>query len=95
MDKDASGVWRRCFESWPSELERRGVLVTTFGEQILFDSFAISPDLLLVERRAPDTVGARTVIVSYEQIAALKIVEVTKQKAFQSMGFVPAPSRKP
>lgn len=95
MDKDAPGVWRRCFESWPSELERRGVLVTAFGEQILFDNFATSPDLLLVERRAPDTVGARTVIVSYDQIAALKIVDVAKAKAFQSMGFVAPPSRKP
>jgi hypothetical protein len=94
MDQDAGEVWRRCFDNWPSELERRGVLVTSFGEQIAFENFATSKDLLLVERRAPDTVGARTVIVSYAQVAALKIVDVTKAKTFQSMGFVAAPSRK-
>jgi hypothetical protein len=93
MATDAAEVWRKCFLAWPADLERRGVLVTTFGEQIFFDGFATSEDLLLIERRAPDTVGARTVIVAYQNIDALKIVDVTKAKTFQPMGFS-APARK-
>jgi hypothetical protein len=93
MATDAAETWRKCFRQWPTELERRGVLVTSFGDQIPFDGFATSDDLLLLERRAPDTVGARTVIVPYQNIQALKIVEVTKVKSFQSLGFTaPAPA---
>jgi hypothetical protein len=95
MDKDVTETWRNCFRQWPSDLERRGVLVTSFGEQIVFDGFAISDDMLLLERKAPDTVGARTVILPYQNVLALKIVDVTKVKTFQPMGFTaPLAARK-
>ena len=95
MAKDAAELWRNCFQGWPADLERRGVLVTAFNEQIPFESFATSEDLLLIERRTPDTVGGRTVIIAYTAIQAVKIVDVTKVKTFQPMGFVaPRPSRK-
>lgn len=93
MATEASQIWHDCFSNWPAEISRQGVLVTSFGEQIAFENFAISPRMLLVERRAPDTVGARTVIVAFEQIAALKIIDVAKAKAYQSMGFVPPPAK--
>ena len=95
MAMDVAETWRNCFRQWPSDLERRGVLVTSFGEQIVFDGFATSEDMLLLERKAPDTVGARTVILPYPNIQALKIVDVTKVKTFQSMGFTsPLAARK-
>jgi hypothetical protein len=94
MAADAGEIWRHCFAQWPAEMERRGVLVTSFGEQIPFESFAVSPDLLLIERRTPDTIGARTVLIAYQNIAAVKVVDVVKVKAFASLGFVPPPARK-
>ena len=94
MATDSAESWRQCFARWPVEVERRGVLVTTFGEQIPFDSFAASDDMLLVERRAPDTMGARMVIVAYQQIQAVKLVDVLKMKALQPLGFVLPPSKK-
>ena len=94
MAGDAAEIWRQCFARWPADLERRGVLVTTFGEQIPFESFSTSPDMLLIERRTPDTVGARTVLVPYQNIAGLKLVDVIKVKAFQSLGFTVPPGRK-
>jgi hypothetical protein len=96
MATDMAEIWRNCFQKWPAELERRGVLVTSFGEQIPFDNFAASDDMLLLERRAPDTVGARSVIFAYQNVEALKIVDVTKAKAFAGMGFVipPTPTKK-
>ncbi len=73
-------------------MPRRGVLVTAFGEQIAFEAFAASSEMLLLERRAPDTVGARLVILGYGGIQALKITDVVKMKAFESLGLVaPAP----
>lgn len=90
---DASEMWRQCFAHWPAEVERRGVLVTSFNEQIPFDSFATSDVMLLIERRTPDTLGARQVIVPYQNIQAVKIVDVVKMKVFHSMGFV-VPTRK-
>lgn len=94
MAADAAEVWRHCFNSWPPEVERRGVLVTSFDEQIPFESFSASQDILLIERRSPDTLGARMVLIAYHDIRALKIVDVLKAKAFQSLGFTPPPGRK-
>lgn len=94
MSKDANEVWRDCFNHWPPEVERRGVLVTSFDEQIPFESFAASEEMLLIERRAPDTLGARMVMIAYHDIRALKIVDVLKPKAFQSLGFAVPPPRK-
>lgn len=87
-------VWKQCFTQWPAEMERRGVLVTTFNEQIPFESFGIGPDVLLIERRAPDTLGARMVLISYQNIQAVKIVDVVKMRIFQSMGIVVPAGRK-
>jgi hypothetical protein len=35
----------------------------------------------------PDSLGARSVVVPYNQILALKIVDVVKPKHFQAVGF--------
>ena len=44
---DAGTIWRDYFLKWPKELPRRGVLVTSFGEQIPFDGFLTTDTLLL------------------------------------------------
>jgi len=94
MAMDVAEAWRHCFQNWPAELERRGVLVTSFGEQIAFEEFAPSNDMLVLERRAPDTVGARMVLIAYQAVQAVKIVEVTKLKVFQPLGFtIPSPRK--
>lgn len=87
MAKDAGEVWRNYFSRWPADLERRGVLVTSFGEQILFEDFATSDDMLALERRTPDTLGGRTVLIAFQHIEALKIVDVVKLRSLQSAGF--------
>jgi hypothetical protein len=94
MATDTAEIWRHCFQEWPAELERRGVLITSYGDQIPFEGFATSSEMILVERHAPDTVGARMVMLPYGNIQGLKIVEVTKLKAFQPLGFTAPPQRK-
>ena len=92
MASEAAEVWRACFQKWPTDLERRGVLVAAYGEQIPFEGFATSQDMLLLERRTPDAVGGRLVLIAYHDVQAVKIVDVAKFKTFASMGFV-APRR--
>jgi hypothetical protein len=84
---DNHEIWRDCFGNWPAEVPRRGVLVTQFNEQIAFDGFMTGQDMLLMERRAPDTVGARKVALPYRDIAALKYIDVIKGKSFEAAGF--------
>jgi hypothetical protein len=67
---------------------QRGVLVTSFGEQIAFEAFMASDAMLIVERKAPDTVGARKVLLSYDHVLAVKFVDVVRGKSFEELGFV-------
>jgi hypothetical protein len=85
--------WKGLFADWPPALAPRGVLVTTFNEQIPFDGFLTSDQFVVVARTTPDTVGARQVVVPYGNIAALKIVSVVKDKTFEDMGFKAAARR--
>lgn len=93
MATDAAEIWRQCFHGWPADVPRRGVLVTSFGEQVPFEAFHTGSDLLLIERRAPDTVGARMVLIAYQNIVALKVVDVVKAKSFAALGFQVTPSK--
>ena len=79
--------WRDFFAQWPSDIHRRGIVVTSFGEQIPFSAFWTSSNLLFLERQTPDSLGARTIILAFTQITALKIVDVVKVKSFQPLGF--------
>ncbi|HEY4311037.1 MAG TPA: hypothetical protein VGN12_16415 [Pirellulales bacterium] len=84
---DTGTIWRDFFLAWPKDMLRRGVLVTTFEEQIPFDGFLTTETLLLLERRTPDTIGARKVILPFGNIAAIKLVDVVKQKILTTAGF--------
>ena len=80
-------VWKNLFKNWPKSLPRKGVLVTEGGEQTPFQQFMTSDDVVLVQRRAPDTVGAREVIVPFSEIMLVKMTEVVKPAAYREAGF--------
>jgi hypothetical protein len=83
--------WKDVFCRWPAEMPRRGIVVASFGEQIPFSTFSTSETFLLLERQAPDATGARTILLSYDKVLALKIVDVVKARSFQAFGFdIPA-----
>jgi hypothetical protein len=84
---DAAQAWRELFLKWPAGAARKGVLVTDFGEQILFSGFMASESMILVERQTPDTVGARKVIVAYPNVTGVKVTEVVKGSVFEALGF--------
>lgn len=79
--------WKDFFCNWPEGTSRGGVLVTSFDEQIPFTGFLTSRWLLLLERKTPDSMGARTVVLPYGNVQALKITDVVKSKTFLAAGF--------
>ena len=78
---------KRFFCEWPEKLPRRGVLVTSQDDQIPFSGFLTQQGLLLIERTTPDSMGARVVILPYENVAGLKLVDVVSPKLFKDLGF--------
>ncbi|MBN2023670.1 MAG: hypothetical protein JW809_12865 [Pirellulales bacterium] len=79
--------WRDVFCRWPAELPRRGIVITSFGEQIPFAGFLTCEGFVLLARAAPDSMGGRMVVLPYQSIEGMKFTDVLKTKALHSMGF--------
>ena len=91
---DVTQAWHECLVRWPDDMPRRGVLVTNFGEQIVFNNFLLTERMILVERHAPDTMGARQVMLPLAHVLGLKITDVVRAKCFTELGFIgKTPSR--
>lgn len=80
--------WKEFFHAWPADLPRRALLITAWNEQIPFDGFVTSEAFLLVCRQTPDSLGARMVVLTFDQVSAVKMTEVVRPKALQPLGFV-------
>ena len=83
---DEGLVWRKFLVEWPQDIPRNGVIVTAV-EQVPFVDFLLSEHCGLFERRAPDTVGGRRVMIPYSKIAAIKFVEPVPDEKFAACGF--------
>lgn len=88
---DLTLVWRNLFAKWPTNINRKGVVVTAYGEQIAFVQFLIGEHAILLERLAPDAVGGRKVIVPYVKIDAVKTVDPISNEVLMPCGFLPPP----
>jgi len=86
-EKPQISEMQRVLAEWPSGIPRNGIMLTTFGENIPFVSYMIRGDLLLVERKTPDAQGARRVIMRFDAITAVKILDAIEMPRFESMGF--------
>ncbi len=94
---DSGSIWRAFLASWPDGAAQMGVVVMTSGEQIPFSAFLISDNVVMLERPAPDTVGARKIVLPYSHIDAIKITEPIDNDVFVAAGFAsvkPKSSRK-
>lgn len=92
---DDAAAWKALLDAWPSGMGRTGVLVTTLNEQVPFEGFMHTASFIMVERKTPDTLGARKLIVPLSGIAMIKFVEVMNSQAFAPWGFAgPASSKK-
>lgn len=91
---DLTLIWRNMFAKWPDNVPRKGVVVSTYGEQIAFIQFLIGEHSVLLERLAPDAVGGRKVIIPYMKIDAIKTVDPFSNEALIPCGFLPPPPTK-
>lgn len=92
---DSTHFWRTFFLKWPATLPHQGVLVTSFGEQVVFVEFMLSEYAILVQRLAPDSMGGRKLVLPYEKIEAVKITEPVENEIFAAGGFRAVPSASP
>lgn len=82
-----SSPWRDYFRSWPKDVPPRGILVTNSGEQVPFDGFLWSDSMLLLERKTPDSLGARKVLLAFQDVQAVKFTDLVRGRAFEAAGF--------
>ena len=81
-------TWKHVFMNWPAGIQRRGVLLTNLNESMPFKSFMIKDDLLMLERTNPDPLGSRFVLLGYDAINSVKLVDPLKESVFTAAGFL-------
>ena len=79
--------WHEFFTKWPKSLSHRGVLITSYGEHFTYTDFVASDAYLVAIRETPDIDGARTIVLDYEGIRAVKILDSIKTGTFAEFGF--------
>jgi hypothetical protein len=80
--------WQALFAKWPEKIPKRGVVVSTLNEATPFKSFFIKGDMLLLERTNPDTLGARFILMGFDAIHMVKLIDPLREEIFTSAGFV-------
>ena len=85
---------KNLFFEWPKEMPRQGIVATSQDDQIPFSGFLTHEEVLLLERKTPDAMGARIVFLPYENIASVKVTDVVSPKLFGNLGFTGALKKK-
>jgi hypothetical protein len=88
MATTSNETWRDVFTNWPAALPRRGLIVSTLNESIPFKSFLLKGDTILLERSNPDPVGTRFIVLTFDSIHMLKIIDPLKESVLNSAGYV-------
>jgi hypothetical protein len=88
MATEPDTVWRELFTKWPASIPKRGIVVSTLNELTPFKSFLIRGEILLLERTNPDAVGARFLLIGFDAIHAVKIIDPLKEEIFTAAGFL-------
>jgi len=87
MASTSAEIWREMFLKWPASIPKRGVLLSILNEVTPFKSFLTKGEMLLLERTNPDPMGARYILMSYDAIHMVKVIDPLKEDVFTSAGF--------
>jgi hypothetical protein len=87
MESTAWQIWRDLFTKWPTGIPRRGVVMSTPNEVTPFKGFLLKGDMLLLERTNPDPLGTRYVLMSYEAIHMVKLIDPLTEAVLNTAGF--------
>ncbi len=82
-------AWKMLFQRWPVTIPKVGIVVTSVNEPIAFSSFQVAEQMVLLERDRPDTTGARSIIVPWQEIVTVKLTSPIESSQFKDMGFKP------
>ncbi|MEO0531495.1 MAG: hypothetical protein AAF266_13110 [Planctomycetota bacterium] len=63
-------------------------MISQLNESTVFKSFMLQGELVLLERISPDSVGARFVVLPFDEIASVRYTDQLPQEALESAGFV-------
>lgn len=81
-------IWRDIFTNWPASIPKRGLVVSLLNEPIPFKGFLLKGDMVLLERTNPDPAGTRFVLLAFDAIHLLKLIDPIKETVFNAAGFV-------
>jgi hypothetical protein len=81
-------VWKNTFNNWPAGIPRRGIVVSSLNEPMPFKGFLVKDDLLLLDRTNPDSLGARFILISFDAINTVKLIDPLKESLFTAAGFL-------
>lgn len=84
---DSARKWSQLFSKWPDGLAHRGLITTTLDELIPFKGFMLSDDMLVLERTTPDPSGTRFILLGYESIVAVKLIDAPSESNLAGLGF--------
>jgi len=82
-----SQSWKSLFTDWPVDLPRRGVILSTLNEIMPFTNFWLRDEMVMLERKNPDTSGSRYILMNYEGIDSVRFIDPLSDQVIASAGF--------
>jgi hypothetical protein len=83
----AADQWKSFFEKWPAQIPRRGIVTNSLNEAMPFKGYMVKDDLVLLERTNPDAMGGRFILLNFDAINSVKLVDPLKESDAQGAGF--------
>jgi hypothetical protein len=88
MAEGSAAMWQDFLTKWPASIAKRGVLISTLNEASPFKSFFVKGEALLLERTNPDPLGSRFVLMGFDAIHMVKLIDPLKEDVLKGAGFV-------
>ena len=82
-----SQTWKSFFVEWPADLPRRGVVLSTLNESMPFTNFWLRGEMVLLERKNPDTSGARFILMGFAGIDSVRFIDPLSEQNISAAGF--------
>jgi hypothetical protein len=79
--------WKSLFANWPAAVPQRGIVTNTLNEPMPFKGFMMQGDMLLLERTNPDAMGGRFILLNFEGIDSVKLIDPIKETDMIAAGF--------
>ena len=79
--------WQSFFSQWPEKIAQQGLVITSLNDSIPFKKFWLKGSLLLLERKNPDALGGRFVLLGFDVISTVKFTNPLNESVLAEAGF--------